>query len=185
MKRWFGIVLVTGLLGLFIWNVMKEDEPSSIVDLSEDVALVEVVHEEPHHMFATDFELPTLKGDKMKLSETRGKITIVNFWTSWCEPCKLEAPHLQTFYEANADRVEILAVNITYDDSAEKARSFVEEYGLTFPVLLDETGDVSVEYGVFTIPTTVIVNERGHIVEQLVGPMEEVFLTGVINSFEK
>ena len=184
MKKWIGIIVVGILLLMFAWNLMTNDEKTGIVEMDEDFADVEEPKTtgQKRQMVATDFELQTLSGETMRLSDTLGKITIVNFWASWCEPCKLEAPHLQRFYEANSDRVEILAVNITDLDSVQKAQTFVDEYKLTFPVLLDERGDVSKMYGAFTIPTTIFLNEKGEIVQQFVGPMEEEFLTEVVES---
>lgn len=186
MKKWIGIVIVGVLVSVFAWNLFAKDEGSSIVQMSgelKDIKQSQLTEpNQARQMVATDFELPMLSGETMRLSDTRGKITILNFWASWCEPCKLEAPHLQTFYEANSDRVEIVAVNVTKRDSAEKAQGFVDEYGFTFPVLLDETAEVSTTYGAFTIPTTIFLNEQGKIVQQFVGPMEEEFLAQVVDS---
>lgn len=176
MKKWIGMMIVVTLVGIFFWNVISnsnDEKPSDNVVLDDAGE---------RQMIATDFELPSLAGGTMKLSDTRGKITIINFWASWCEPCKMEAPHLQAFYEENKDNVEIIAVNNTSQDSVEKATAFVQQYGLTFPVLFDETGDVSTMYGAFTIPTTIFLNEEGEIVQQFVGPMEEEFLKEVIDS---
>ena len=176
MKRVLGLSIVLVLVGLFLWNVISDTEQVEERETASNAS------GEERQMVATDFELETLTGETMKLSDTRGKITILNFWASWCEPCKMEAPHLQAFYEENQDKVEIVAVNITDQDSVEKAIAFAEEYGFTFPVLFDKTGDVSMMYGAFTIPTTIFLNEEGEIVQQFAGPMEEEFLEEVVDS---
>ena len=177
MKKWIGLVIVGALIGIFIWGILSNSEDKKTV-------VNDSVDEESgaRQMTATDFELELLDGDTMRLSDTKGKITIINFWASWCDPCKMEAPHLQKFYEENKDRVEILGVNVTDQDTMKQIRGFVSAYDITFPVLLDETGDVSIMYGAFTIPTTIFLNADGEIVQQFVGPMDEDFLNEVVDS---
>lgn len=173
MKNKIGFLIVGVLVILLSWNVIQKINNNTIIE-----SKTENVHE------ATNFKLPTLDGKIVELKDTRGKITILNFWASWCSPCQMEAPHLQTFYENNKDMVEILAVNITSKDVRKDVEKFANEHQITFPVLLDETGDVSTMYGAFTIPTTIFLNEEGVIVQEFVGPMEEAFLTEVVESIE-
>lgn len=131
-------------------------------------------------MQATDFELQTLDGDTMSLHDQRGKVVILNFWASWCEPCRYEMPHFQSFYERYQQEVEIIAVNVTSKDHIADVEAFRDTYRLTFPILLDETGDISTMYGAFSIPTTVILDRDGQVVHEVVGPMEEAMLSEVI-----
>lgn len=133
---------------------------------------------------APDFELNTLDGKAVKLSDYRGKKVILNFWATWCPPCKAEMPHMQNFYEENKDKgVEILAVNLTnMDKGTDEVQKFVDEYGLTFIIPLDEEGVVGTTYQAFTIPTSYILDENGVIIKKVVGPMDENMmkdLTGV------
>jgi peroxiredoxin len=133
---------------------------------------------------APDFELNTLDGRTIKLSDYRGKKVILNFWATWCPPCKAEMPHMQSFYEDYNDQgIEILAVNLTnMDKGVEEVQKFVEEYGLTFSIPLDEAGNAGTTYQAFTIPTTYILDEKGVITKKIVGPMDEKMmkeLTGV------
>src|SRR5690606_10049760 len=92
--------------------------------------------------YAADFELTTLDGDQVRLSDLKGKKVMVNFWATWCPPCIEEMPDLQNFYEKHKDNnIEILAVNLTSeDDGVEAVRSFVTDFRLTFPVPLDVDG---------------------------------------------
>jgi thiol-disulfide isomerase/thioredoxin len=109
------------------------------------------------------------------LSDLRGKAVIVNLWASWCPPCRAEMPALQRVYEANGARgLEILAVNTTFQDSQAGAEEFVREFGLTFPVPLDRTGEVSRSYLLRALPTTFFVDRDG-VIRNLVlgGPMSE------------
>lgn len=133
---------------------------------------------------APDFELTTLDGKPVKLSDYRGKKVILNFWATWCPPCKAEMPHMQKFYEEyQDDNVEILAVNLTnMDKGRDDIEAFVKEYGLTFPIPLDEEGNAGTTYQAFTIPTSYILDEKGIITKKIVGPMDENMmkdLTGV------
>ncbi|WP_210365759.1 redoxin domain-containing protein [Bacillus sp. REN3] len=133
---------------------------------------------------APDFELATMEGEPLKLSDYRGKKVILNFWATWCPPCKAEMPHMQNFYEENKDKgVEIVAVNLTnMDKGKDTIETFIKDYGLTFPIPLDEEGVAGTTYQAFTIPTSYILDENGVITKKVVGPMDENMmkkLTGI------
>ncbi|MFC4712151.1 peroxiredoxin family protein [Planococcus dechangensis] len=124
---------------------------------------------------APDFMLTDQNGETVQLSDYRGKKVILNFWATWCPPCRAEMPHMQQFHEDNTDSdVEILAVNLTaQDNGAEAISSFIDEFGLTFSIPMDETGSTAQSYQIRTVPTTYILNTRGEIAEKIVGPMDE------------
>ncbi|WAA10792.1 redoxin domain-containing protein [Fervidibacillus albus] len=124
---------------------------------------------------APDFELPTLDGQFVRLSDYRGKKVIVNFWASWCPPCQSEMPHIQAFYEQqDKGEIEILAVNLTNkDDGIHEVQSFVSDYGLTFPIPLDEDGNVGKIYPSVSIPTSYFIDSNGIIRGKIVGPMDQ------------
>ncbi len=131
---------------------------------------------------APDFTLDLLGGGQITLSDLRGgtaasagKVVIINLWASWCPPCRAEMPALQRAYEAYRERgLEVLAVNTTHQDSEAEAAAFVREYGLTFPVLLDRTGEVSARYQLRALPTTFFVDRRGVIRKVVLGgPMND------------
>lgn len=167
MKKW----LIPLLLIAAIVYVIVE-----FVNTTDTVEPVEKVRS----MQATDFSLSTLTGEQRSLAAEKGKIVIINFWASWCNPCKIEAPHLQAYYEKHKEDVEILAVNVTSKDKKAAVQTFVDQYGLTFPILLDESGDISTMYGAFTIPTTIILNRNGEIEQEIAGPLEENRLEDLI-----
>lgn len=111
---------------------------------------------------APDFELETLEGEKVSLSDFRGKRVMLNFWATWCPPCRAEMPDMQKFHE-NKD-VVILAVNLTETESSEdNVPKFVEEYGITFRVPLDVDSSVSTLYQIRPIPTTYLIDSNGMI----------------------
>ncbi len=127
---------------------------------------------------APDFTLPTLSGQEMSLSENRGKVIFMNMWASWCGPCHREAPDLQSYYDSYTGRFEILAVNIGETDV--EARGFVNQYSLTFPVLLDPSERVARMYELRGYPTTYIIGRDGVILEVIVGSFSEQGLKDVL-----
>ena len=127
---------------------------------------------------APDFELTTSTGETVRLSDLRGKPLIVNFWASWCEPCRYEMPAMQRVYqEYSGQGLEILAVNSTSQDTLQAALDFAAQQGLTFPILLDQQGAVSSSYRVQALPSTFFVRPDGVIQEVVVGgPISEALL---------
>lgn len=123
--------------------------------------------------FAPQFSLPSLDGQDYSLDRVEGKSMLLNFWASWCEPCKIEAPDLVNLYENYSDKIEIYAINVTANDTIDNVISFADEYGFTFPVLLDEHADIAKSYKVRPIPTTFFINKDGVIVDIVVGPLNK------------
>ena len=119
-----------------------------------------------------DFELEDLQGNSVRLSDLKGKIVFLNFWATWCPPCRNEMPHMQAFYEKYQDDMVVLAVNPNklenqgFDDSEkaeERAREYVEEEGFTFPVLLDRDDSVWDMYRQRGIPANYMIDREGTI----------------------
>lgn len=122
---------------------------------------------------APDFTLKTLDGGEVTLSSLQGKPVLMNFWASWCGPCRLEMPDLVRAYEAHkAEGFVVLAINMTFQDSPPEAQAFVKEFNMTFPVLLDETGAVARDqYRLPGLPMSVFVDRQGTIVRRHIGAM--------------
>lgn len=179
MRKWLNvaifIVIGAALLIVIVPEFTKEKK--------EEIKVEEQSVDESRYA-AENFKLPTLLGDEVELTDSRGKLTILNFWASWCGPCRDEAPHLQAFYEANKNDVQILGVNVTADDKLKNVEQFVNKYALTFPILLDKTGDISTKYGAFTIPTTVFLNKDGEIVHEIAGPLSEQYLDEIVETLQ-
>ena len=127
---------------------------------------------------APDFQLSTLDGDLVTLSGLRGQVVVLNLWTTWCPPCRAEMPALQRVFADYQDRgLIVLAVNSTAQDSFADIAPFIQEYGLTFPVLLDLDGAVSRLYLLRSLPTTYFIDRAGVIQEVVVGgPMAEALI---------
>ena len=130
---------------------------------------------------APDFELGGIDGITHELSTYRGRYVVLNFWASWCPPCKAEIPELVDFYEEGVDNEPIiLAVNQTVSEgSVDSIRSFAEEWEMDFPVLLDRRNDVHLLYGVRGIPTTFIIDPAGKVVRRRTGAVTAAWLRSV------
>jgi len=110
-----------------------------------------------------DFELALLSGDPGTLFEHRGKVVFLNFWATWCPPCREEMPSMQLLYdELREEGLEILAVNVL--ENRETAQEFIDEQGFTYPVLLDRDGRVMLRYGVRAYPTTYMIDREGYVI---------------------
>lgn len=115
--------------------------------------------------FAPDFTVTTASGETVKLSDFRGKPVIVNFWASWCGPCKREMPDFQQAYENYGEDIDFLMVNMTDNnrETVEVAREFIEGEGYTFPVYYDTSMEAAMVYGVTSIPQTYFITADGKI----------------------
>lgn len=132
---------------------------------------------------APDFALETPGGESLALAGLRGRPVVVNFWASWCLPCRSEMPAVQNVYNDYGEAVSILAINTTYQDALPNALDFVAEHGLLFPILLDTGGSVSRLYTVTSLPTTFFIGADGIIREVVIGgPMSETGLRARIES---
>lgn len=166
-------------------NLEVEDELSQDTsDEFSETGFIESNQPSPKAEFAPGFVLSDLTGASVNLSDFKGRIVILNFWATWCPPCREEMPHMQSFYEKNKENdIEIIAVNLTnMDDGQQAIEKFVQDYGLTFPVLLDENGDVGERYEIMTIPTSYILDTEGRIFQKVVGPMNEQMMNEIVNS---
>jgi len=128
---------------------------------------------------APDFELANLTGEIKHLSDYQGKVVILNFWATWCGPCKDEMPFFQNIHESNSSEVEVLAVN--NQESVDKVSPFVEELGLTYEILMDNDGGVAMQYQVIGFPTTYFIDPSGIIKYLHVGVLTEEQLDGYLN----
>jgi len=127
---------------------------------------------------APDFSLSTLDGGTVTLSDLRGQAVVLNLWTTWCPPCKAEMPAMQRVFADYQDQgLVVLAINATSQDSLSEIAPFRDDYGLTFPILLDLEGTVSRLYLLRSLPTTYFIGRDGVIREVIVGgPMAEALI---------
>ena len=188
------VILALAIVLVNIWNTYFDKTPggegettTAEKSLEENESIPGAdLSEVKEGKLAPDFTLSTISGEAISLSDYKGKKVILNFWATWCPPCKAEMPHMQKFYEENKENgIEIVAVNLTNMDEGKPAiEEFIEEYGLTFTVPLDENGDKGMQYQAFTIPTSYIIDTEGKIAKKIVGPMDEEMMKGLTDAVQ-
>lgn len=120
---------------------------------------------------APSFALDDLSAKRVSLKDLRGKVVFLNFWATWCVPCRQEMPTMERLQrELKEQGLEVVAINIK--ESKREVRKFTGELGLTFTVLLDKDGKVSEEYGAWAIPLSYFINRKGEFVGKVDGPRE-------------
>ena len=120
---------------------------------------------------APNFTLRSLKGRDVSLEDLKGQVVFLNFWATWCPPCRNEMPSMEKLYQRMEGRAfTMLAVDL--QENEDQVRSFVETAGYSFPVLLDPSGRTGAAYQVSGIPTTYIIDKRGNVLARVVGGRE-------------
>jgi peroxiredoxin len=160
------LVLLFGL----VWIVVSADRTGS--------STTGMIPAPQAGFLAPDFELQTTAGETIKLSNLRGQAVLVNLWTTWCPPCRAEMPIIEKIHNEYKDKgLIVLAVNMTYQDTPAHIAPFVAEYGLTFPILLDDTNSVGSAYQLRSLPSSFFIDRQGIIREVVIGgPMAEALL---------
>ena len=155
------VAAVAGLLVLLIWKIVEDDGgAASAVERGEQP-------------LAPGFTLPRLdRLGELSLESLRGKVVVLNFWASWCGPCKKEAPLLEAAWQAWRDR-GVVVVGVDAKDFTGDAKRFMRRYGVTYPNVHDGSGDLEEPYGLLAYPETFFVDRRGRIVEHVIGQIHE------------
>lgn len=132
---------------------------------------------------APDFTLETLSGETLTLSDLRGQPVMLNIWASWCLPCRVEMPAIERVYQRHrADGLVVVGLNVTAQDSEAAARAFAEEFGLTFPIVLDRDGRASAQYDLLGLPSTYFIDREGIVRDVIIGgPMSEALMLATID----
>jgi cytochrome c biogenesis protein CcmG/thiol:disulfide interchange protein DsbE len=161
------LAAVAALVGLLAYG-LAENEPNRTFE--DATARGE---REP----APGFDLPRLSGDgRGTLADYRGKVVVLNFWASWCEPCRTESPLLERWHRRISRDGRGTVLGIDGQDVSGDARDFVEEYGLTYPMLHDGPGDLREPFGVIGYPETFVIDARGRVAAVRRGPVDEEFM---------
>ncbi len=159
---WFLVGLVAANCALFV-HMSKAESPAFKKTPIADRGVVKVGDEAPN------FQLPDLAGNVVSLSQLRGKVVLLNFWATWCGPCRVEMPAMEQLYQTFPLReFEILAIS-TDPQGAAVTRPFQQEMGFTFPILHDSEYHVGLTYGARTLPMTFVVDRQGIIRQKVFG----------------
>jgi|SRR5690625_2671626 len=187
--KWIIIVLIVGLVGWAVYdfainNNSKLAEPEAYIEqaVSELGSELETETGLKKGSLAPDFELETTDGKTVKLSDFRGEKILLNFWATWCPPCRAEMPDMQKYHEEYEEGI-ILAVNlIETEQSYENMEKFLDEYGITFSILIDEDTAVSSMYDAYALPTSYLIDTSGKIHTKAIGAINYDLL---VQEFEK
>jgi peroxiredoxin len=143
------------------WTAIPVSTPTTRVSIGPYVS-----------QLAPAFSLDTLAGKSAKLEDYRGNVVLLNFWASWCIPCKEEMPLIQAAYEKHRDHgLVVLGINMTNLDKRSAIETFTQDTGVTFPIVLDEDGSVSETYRIISIPTSFFLDRSGIIRHFQLGAM--------------
>ena len=131
---------------------------------------------------APDFTVYDAEGNPVTLSAYLGKPIVLNFWASWCGPCQMEMPHFEQAYLDMGEQIHFVMVNMTGGRETQKsAQDFLDATGYTFPVLFDLEMDAAYAYGVYSLPMTVFVDEKGNVQDLAIGAIDEATLLAKID----
>lgn len=128
---------------------------------------------------AEDLTLPLFNGGNIILSSLRGKPVVINFWASWCPPCREEAPILEAVWRRYKDK-DVIFIGVNIQDAEADARAYIKEFDITYPNGPDIRGKITIDYGVSGIPVTFFVNREGLIISRWVGAISERVLVSRI-----
>lgn len=152
------LILAAGLVWISFSRLPADIKPDDSVEAAQVGFL------------APDFNLYNLDSQEIGLSDLKGKPIIINFWATWCPPCKAEMPAFEkAFQEYQATDLQIIAINATDQDSQINVSQFIQQHGITFPIPLDPTGSASRDYLIHSLPTTYFIDENGVIIEIIIG----------------
>ena len=173
------LVFVALMLGAAVlYNALADDvqlgglattPPETQAPTQPEPEVTETQPTDPPANIAPDFTMLDTDGNEVTLAEFFGKPIILNFWASWCGPCKMEMPEIQNFYEKYGENIHFLAVSV--DDSVDTAKAFIETEGYTFPVYFDTTSMGAYTYGASSIPLTFFIDAEGNLTAYYMGAM--------------
>ncbi|HZQ65749.1 MAG TPA: TlpA disulfide reductase family protein [Gaiellaceae bacterium] len=148
------LAVVAGLLALLIWRVTHQAKSTRVGKA------------------VPGFRAERLDGrGELSLASFRGKPVVLNFWASWCNPCKTEAPALERTWRAYRSR-GLVVLGVDYTDASSDARRFVTKRGLTFPIVRDPSGKIGNSYRLTGVPETFVIDRKGRLVEHLLAPVD-------------
>ncbi|GFZ31335.1 hypothetical protein CSC2_18610 [Clostridium zeae] len=189
MKRVFFILAVLVLFSLSFYTVMRYNKNKSInANASADANSTKTTNQlnpstaanstiSKNEIFkntsdskAIDFKLKTLAGKEVSLSDFKGKKVFLNFWATWCPPCRQEMPELEKLYEESKDS-DLIILTINLGEDNQTVKSFMDKNKYNFNVALDLNQDVAIKYNIVSIPTSIFIDADGNLVSKKIGPM--------------
>ena len=181
MNKKLDLIILVGSLALVLLIALgayqyltKDNTPNNLATLApvatdgtgDTAGTGETEGTSPQAQLAPDFTVYDLDGNAHKLSDYRGKPVVLNFWASWCDPCKSEMPDFEKIYTQYGQDIHFLMVNLTdgLEETVASASGFIAEKGYTFPVYYDTDMDAAQAYGVYSVPVTYFIDVEGYLI---------------------
>lgn len=177
-RRWLAwtpvFLALFALLGLLGWGMIRQQGGVSNFGTNDGPLAIEILSRPAADFNGLLYE-PFQGKSEFRLSDYRGQVVVVNFWASWCPPCREEAPLLEATWRKYKDQ-GVVFVGIDIWDTEEDARAYMREFDITYPNLVDQRGRVAVEYGVTGIPETFFITSDGMISRKVIGAINRTTL---------
>ena len=161
-----------------LYNSLSSEYTASNMMIEETQEQAEIKDDNTQKTLAPDFTVYDINGNAVNLSDFRGKPTIVNFWASWCGPCKSEMPSFEKVYKEYGSDINFLMINLT-DNSRETvktASAYINNNGFSFPVFYDTDLDGAYTYDIYSVPTTFFIDKDGYVIAYASGAIDEASL---------
>ncbi|MFC7442299.1 TlpA family protein disulfide reductase [Laceyella putida] len=179
-KNLIVLCVLLALAGAALWTVTQDKQKVDVVGGTQATSSVQCKGEaRPEEGYcAPNFTLKTIDGKEVELYRNHGKPTVINFWATWCPPCKKEMPYFQKAYAQYKDKLNFIMVNETSQEKDEaQIKAYLDKYRYTFPVALDPLKDKKTVgfdlYGLYGLPSTYVVGADGKILYRFIGGIEE------------
>ena len=170
----FMIILIPSLIlvAIVTFGFFKDDKKN--IGVNNNFALGEI----PKY-FEGELIMEATSGDEINLEKLNGKIVLIDFWSSWCAPCIAEAETLATTYDKWREYdVEFIGVAIW--DTEPEVKNFIKKYNINYPIVVDDYGQIAVDFGVAAIPEKILIDKKGKIVKKILGPSSSKDLNNLI-----
>lgn len=182
-----GVLMFTGKMNAFTGYLSGTTSKSETKkpDKQAEEKTEEKEEEENGEMAAIDFTLHDQYGKEHSLSDYKGKTIFLNFWATWCPPCKAEMPDIQKLYESYGKDGEVVILGVAAPDFGNETdedgiKAFLKENGYTYPVLMDTTGELFMQYGITSYPTTFMIDKEGNVFGYVSGQLSEDMMKSII-----
>lgn len=192
MKKFLFLLALTLLFGISIYTIINYNNTKTINSRSSNNSINSPAEDSKNKISikntetstkekAIDFKLKDLNDKEVSLNDFKGKKVLLNFWATWCPPCRAEMPDIEKLYQENKDSdLVVLAVNLGEDKQTVK--SFIDKNKYNFTILLDSNEDIATKYNIVSIPTSFFIDKEGNIVSKKVGAMTIEEMKSYINS---